>query len=251
MRKPKNPSVLAAMAGITSGNYARLCLKKGGAGMVTIGGYPIGQDMIKASKEVARRGRKEFILNSGKEAKEIFREAVIVPELPNLLINLRINRVEDARKFSQSFFNLVDEKPVIEINVHCRQPEIIQQGGGQSLLRRFETISDIIKVFQSKDFRVSLKFRGNAIASNIFTPRINQWQLDYLHIDSYKIGEEGTDLSLLEEYSNSIHNPVIGNNSVVDRKSAQAILDTGAQFFSVARAVQKNPLIFKELVKDF
>ncbi|MFX0185499.1 MAG: hypothetical protein ACFE95_20640, partial [Candidatus Hodarchaeota archaeon] len=186
-----------------------------------------------------------------REAEEIVREAIIVSELSNLIINLRINRVEDARNFSHSFSNLVDEKPVIEINAHCRQPEIIQRGGGQSLLSRFEIITDIIKAFQSKDFRVSLKFRGNAIASNKFTPRINQWQLDYLHIDSYKIGEEGTDLSLLEEYSNSINNPVIGNNSVVDRKSAQAILNTGAQFFSVARAVQKNPLIFKELVKDF
>ncbi|MFX1282178.1 MAG: tRNA-dihydrouridine synthase [Promethearchaeota archaeon] len=247
----RNPSILAAMAGITDGDFARHCLLKGGAGMVTIGGYSIGKEMITASKQVTQRGRKEFILRVGKEANDILREAHIVSTLTKLIINLRLNSLKVTRNFVQKFEDLINISPIIEINAHCRQKEILHIGGGQSLLQRFDVLTNIIKIFHSKDFKVSLKVRGNAVHPDILIPQVNQWQLDYLHIDSYKTGEEGTDLELLELYSNEINVPLIGNNSVVDKESAQAILDTGIQYFSVARAARMNPSIFKTLVKNY
>ncbi|UCG90249.1 MAG: hypothetical protein JSU57_00555 [Candidatus Heimdallarchaeota archaeon] len=251
MGNSENPSILAAMAGITDGDFANYCLLEGGAGMVTIGGYPIGREMITASVKVAQRGRKEFILQVGKEASEILREAQIISSLTSLIINLRLNNLKDTRKFIHRFEDLIIERPIIEINAHCRQSEISQIGGGQGLLQRFDVLTNIIKAFHSKDFKISLKVRGNVIHPDILIPRVNQWQLDFLHIDSYKTGEKGTDLGLLEHYVNEINAPLIGNNSVVDKKSAQAILSTGAQYFSVARAARKNPLIFKTFVKNF
>jgi TIM-barrel protein len=251
MKHSKNPSVLAAMAGITTGAFANKCLSYGGAGIVTIGGYPIGREMISASKEAVQRGRIEFILQNGNEANEIFKQATKVSELSNLIINLRFNKIEDVKRFSSLFSSLLGEKPILEINAHCRQPEYIRRGGGQNLLKRFNILTDLIKVCRSKDFRVSLKIRGNYIVPNLLIPRIDQWHLDFLHIDSYQAGKDCTDLELLKEYTQRINTPVIGNNSVVDSKSAKAILNTGAQLFSVARAAQKNPMIFKDLVKDF
>lgn len=247
----ENPSILAAMAGITDGDFAKYCLLEGGAGMVTIGGYSIGREMITASVKIAQRGRKEFILQVGKEANEILREARIISAYTKLIINLRINNLIAAKKFVCQFEDLIIEKPIIEINAHCRQKEISQIGGGQGLLQRFEVLTNIIKVFHSKDFKISLKIRGNNIHPDILIPRVNQWQLDFLHIDSYKTGEKGTDLGLLEHYAYEINTPLIGNNSVVDKKSVQAILNTGVQYFSVARAARKNPCIFQTLVKKF
>lgn len=251
MGKIKNPSVLAAMAGITNGDFAQLCLKHGGAGMVTIGGYSIGREMIQASIKIARRGRKEFILQVENESRGLSREANKIQDLSNLIINLRLNRSEDARKLAQEFHEIFPRKPIIEINTHCRQIEIIKEGGGQSLLHRSNVLKDIIREFYSKDFRISVKIRGNAISPDQFMSQVSQWPLDFLHIDSYQTGRKGTDLDLLTQYTQNLDISIIGNNSVTDLQSAKAILTTGVRFFSIARAAQKNPLIFDSLVKHF
>ncbi|MFX0207697.1 MAG: tRNA-dihydrouridine synthase [Candidatus Hodarchaeota archaeon] len=251
MKYSKNPSVLAAMTGITTGSFANKCLIHGGAGIVTIGGYPVGKEMILASKEAVQRGRMEFILRDGSEANEISKEALKVSDLSNLIINLRFNKIKDMKRFSSLLSNLLGEKPILELNAHCRQPEYVRRGGGQNLLKRLDTLNNLIKVCRSKDFRISLKIRGNSIVPDLLIPRIDQWHLDFLHIDSYQVGRDCTDLELLREYTQRINTPVIGNNSVVDFKSAKAILDAGAQLFSVARAAEKNPIIFKDIVKDF
>ncbi|MFX1515621.1 MAG: hypothetical protein ACFFC6_04870 [Promethearchaeota archaeon] len=247
----RNPSILAAMAGITNGDFANQCLTEGGAGMVTVGGFPIGKEMILASSIIAQRGREEFILHEGEEHKEILKEIHTITDLSLLIINLRLNNSEEAKKFARNFGNLLPVKPTIEINAHCRQPEIIQFGGGQGLLQRFEVLSEIIKAFQSENFSISLKIRGNAINPNFLIPQVERWHINFLHIDSYKEGVIGTDLALLKFYTTKTNVPIIGNNSVVDYPSAQAILTTGVQYFSVARAARKNPEIFKGLLKPF
>ncbi len=251
MGNSKNSSALAAMAGITNGDFAKHCLINGGAGTVTIGGYPIGKDMVTASIKVAQRGRKEFILNLGKEADEIAREVNKIPFFSRLVINIRVSSSKETREFAQKFSDLLEERPIIEINAHCRQAEIVQKGGGQGLLKRFEVLMEIIEALRFNDFKISLKIRGNAVNSDVLIPKVNQWHLDFLHIDSYKIGEIGTDLTLLKHYARRINFPLIGNNSVVDLKSAQAVLNTGAKIFSVARAARENPLIFRTLIKHF
>ncbi|MFW9904561.1 MAG: tRNA-dihydrouridine synthase [Candidatus Thorarchaeota archaeon] len=251
MANSRNPSILAAMAGVTNGDFAKQCLIEGGAGMVTIGGYPIGREMIIASSKIAQRGRKEFILHVGREADEILNETHKIPDLSRLITNLRINSAKEANHIACEFENQLSEKPIIEINAHCQQPEITQFGGGQGLLQRFDVLADIISTFQSRNFKISLKIRGNAINPDFFIPKVNQWQIDFLHIDSYKNKTIGTDLDLLEEYTMKTNIPIIGNNSVVDITSAQAILTTGALYFSVARAARRNPNIFKALVKHF
>ncbi|UCE14112.1 MAG: hypothetical protein JSV04_02775 [Candidatus Heimdallarchaeota archaeon] len=251
MEKIKNPSVLAAMAGITDGDFAQFCLKRGGAGMVTIGGYPVGREMIQASIKIAQRGRKEFILQSGNESRDLLREANKIKDVSSLIINLRLNQSKEAKKLAQEFTEIITEKPIIEINAHCRQVEITEEGGGQSLLYRSKVLNDIIRNFHSRDFRISLKIRGNAISPDVFSHQVCQWPLDFLHIDSYQVGRKGTDLDLLTKYTQILDISIIGNNSVTDFQSAKAILNTGARFFSIARAAQKNPSIFYSLVKHF
>jgi TIM-barrel protein len=248
MKLSRNPSILAAMAGTTTGEFANHCLTVGGAGMVTIGGFPVGREMIAAAKEAVQRGRAEFLLQNRNEASEIYIEAMKVSSLADLILNLRFNRTSHAKNFVHALSDFLAEKPVIEINAHCRQPEFTERGGGQSLINRPKLLNDMIKVFKSKDFRVSLKIRGNAVSSSLFISQVKEWQLDLIHIDSYKEGEEGTDLQLLKEFTNQLNIPVIGNNSIIDYNSAQEILKTGVQAFSVARAAQKNPLVFKEIV---
>jgi tRNA-dihydrouridine synthase len=79
---------------------------------------------------------------------------------------------------------------------------------------------------------------------------VNKWEIDFFHVDSYQQGVLGTDLNLLKQYFMSWNGTIIGNNSVIDTKSAEAVLNTGAEFFSVARAAQENIGIFKEIIKN-
>ena len=126
MGNSRNPSILAAMAGITNGDFAKRCLIESGVGKVTIGGYPIGKEMITASFKVAQRGRNEFILQVGKEPEEILNEAHKISNFSQLIINLRLNSVKDADNFARNLGSLLSERPLIEINAHCRQIEILQ-----------------------------------------------------------------------------------------------------------------------------
>ncbi|MFX0086022.1 MAG: hypothetical protein ACFFAU_10120 [Candidatus Hodarchaeota archaeon] len=246
----KNPSILAAIAGITNGEFSGYCMEKGCAGFVTIGGYSIGKEMINASIKSRKRGRNEFVLKLGEEAKEIFNETCKISKFSNVFINLRLNSVDDAKKFSRNLKDYLGiSDPILEINAHCRQIEIIQEGGGQNLLQRIITLNEIIKVFQSKDFKVSLKIRGNTVSPTSLKPHIKRWQLDFLHIDSYKEGFKGTDLQQLNCYAKALDVAIIGNNSVIDLQSARAILETGANYFSIARAAEKDPLIFKNIIE--
>jgi TIM-barrel protein len=247
----KNPSMLAAMSGITNGDFSGYCLDKGSAGFVTIGGYSIGKKMISATIKSSKRGRNEFILKLGEEAREIFKETSKISKISNVFINLRLDNIHDAKKFSSYLTDLLGKnQPILEINAHCRQMEIIRNGGGQNLLRRVTTLEEIIKIIQSKDFKVSLKIRGNAVSSASLIPNIKRWQLDFLHIDSYREGIKGTDLKLLNCYTKALDVTIIGNNSVIDLQSARAILGTGAEYFSIARAAKKDPLIFKNIIES-
>lgn len=247
-----NPSVLAAMAGITNGDFSNHCLVEGGAGFVTIGGYSIGKEMIRASIKSKQRGRNEFILNYREEEKEIHHEISKISDSSRVIINLRVNTYFVAKNFAIRFRDLLNnDQPTLEINAHCRQTEIVEKGGGQGLLQRIDTLEKIVKAFQSEDFKVSLKIRGNTVPPSFLIPQIEKWHLDFLHIDSYKEGSSGTDLKLLNHYTKALDIAIIGNNSVIDLQSALAILNTGASYFSIARAAQRNPSIFSNLLKHF
>lgn len=251
MTEQKNRSVLAAMAGFTDGSFAAKCLFEGGAGMVTLGGIPIGKSMIESSVKLIKRGRKEFLPHNGEEVIFLKRQLHYFPKLRNIIVNLRLKNEIDAKYIANALYAEYSELPVVEINAHCRQKEVIEIGGGQTLLVRLFELEKIIEALYSKDFQISLKIRGNAIKPEILIPKIKRWPLKYLHIDSYLKGIDGTDLNLISHYFNNIETPIIGNNSVKDFKSAAAILTSGASYFSIARASLRNHKIFRQILKDF
>ncbi len=251
MTDQNNRSILAAMAGYTDGSFAAKCLFEGGAGMVTLGGIPIGKSMIESSIKLIKRGRKEFLPHNGEEINFLNEELKHFPSLSSIILNLRLKHGIDAEYIASALYTEYSELPLVEINAHCRQKEVIELGGGQNLLARISELQMIIEAFYSKDFQISLKIRGNAIKPEKLIPEIKRWPLNYLHIDSYLEGIDGTDLNLITHYSNNIEIPIIGNNSVKDFKSAAAILSAGASFFSIARASLVNYKIFGQILKDF
>ena len=251
MKISSRQAILAAMAGITDSSFGSEIYNIGYVGKLTLGGYPIGKSMIIASKSAVNRGRTEFILQENLEAVYISKELEKLPSEADIIINLRINDPEETKRFINHLSSIVFSKPIIEINAHCQQIEFMKKGGGQYLLKRLPVLEKIIMIIQRSDFCTSLKIRGNAVIPRKFIQIVNKWNLDYLHIDSYTRGKEGADLTLLKEFVSHSNVSIIGNNSVVCADSAKAILQTGAEFFSVARAARKDKSIFKAIINHY
>jgi len=249
MSPSKKNSILAAMAGITNGEFAAHFYNTHQVGKVSIGGYPIGKEMIEAAILATKRGRKEFILQEGEEAFSIVRELNCIESPSDTILNLRINSKIDVERFAKQLSSEITFKPIIEINLHCQQQEFLSAGGGQSLIKRPTLLREMINVIQAYDYPISLKIRGNHVDPESFSKIVNRSNIDYLHVDSYEIGAQGTDLNLLNQFEYHCQTSVIGNNSVIDFTSAENVLKTGVEYFSVARAARSNRNIFNTIIK--
>ncbi|MHA2176168.1 MAG: hypothetical protein ACXABI_15175 [Candidatus Hodarchaeales archaeon] len=249
MKISSHLAILAAMSGITDSSFVNQFYKTGLVGKVTLGGYSIGGEMIDAAKMVTGRNRKEFILPKHMEASIIAQEFTSLSSGQDTIINLRLNRSEDSQRFARQLSESISIKPIIEINAHCRQPEFLEKGGGHNLLRRPEILKKIIRTFQAFDFQISVKLRGNVIEPKTFANLISNQDIEYIHIDSYQNNVLGTDLELLKKFIDCCDPLIIGNNSVKDKKSAEAILRAGANYFSLARAALNDKYVFHKIIR--
>lgn len=242
-------AILSAMAGITDGEFAKKCLDAG-AFKVCIGGFPIGKVMHLATKSLVKRGRKEFEIDPKNEVSDIFKEVNNVEHPDKVFINLRVVNALDLNKFLAEFIEINSTESVIEINAHCRQPEIINRGGGQKLIEKMESLSSLFRTTKRYDLKVSLKIRSNVIPDiHEFGAWITRSDIDYLHIDSYKPGIEGMDCEFIQSMSSLTDTKIIANNSINTPEDALLARRAGASYYSIARGSINNPEIFKNFIK--
>lgn len=231
------------MAGITDGNF---CRKMAGHGfdMVTIGGYNLDKKTIDAGKKIIQRGRPEFDIKKEDIISSIKNEAAIIKDSWNGLVsaNLRSTSPEKIIQISK-----LPEIDVVEINAHCRQPEITDIGCGQALLYETERLYDYTKnVVDNADSKVSVKIRANIEkVDDIEVSRIIQEAgADFLHVDAMKQGYNYADYELIRSIKENTEIFLIGNNSIRDLKSARKMISAGADGISIARAAMNGNIPF-------
>lgn len=239
------------MAGITDGDFARLAAE-GGAGGVSIGGFSIEKKLLKASKDINQRGRTEFIFPWNLSSKIIAKEIGKIDGICPVIVNLRTTKKDQLIEFCRNLSDTSQEEFFIEINAHCKQPEIMALGGGQSLLARRDLLKDMISEVKALDFPVSVKVRSCAIDSANLIKIAKKCSPDLLHIDSYIPGVPGLDLETIREVVSNIpiQIEVIGNNSIIDARSALAVLQAGVKYFSIARAAKDEPCNVGKIWKE-
>jgi len=121
---------------------------------------------------------------------------------------------------------------ILEIDAHCRQPEIMDIGAGQALLSDLPRLVEIMeKIKEELDVLTILKFRGNIVPEREVSLAVNGL-CDALHVDAMIEGKSDTDLNVFLNIPDWIF--LIGNNSVRNAKSAQAVLEV-CDAFSFAR----------------
>ncbi|MHA1304058.1 MAG: tRNA-dihydrouridine synthase [Candidatus Heimdallarchaeaceae archaeon] len=249
------PIIQAAMAGISDKEFVQQMLDLG-AGMVTLGGYSIDQTTHNATQEIRERGRKETIIPlETEELKRWCKTNLDLDKRDNkqlIALNLRFSsfsqNVEERMKY---FSQYVD---VIEINAHCRQPEIMIAKAGQYLIEDLNILNSILEHARKKlsSTFLGLKIRGYKIEKKReLVDIIERSKLDYLHIDCMQPGEHKANIKLISEFSKLTDIAIIGNNSVRTMDDVKNMLTAGASAISMARPLISNSYNIKKLIDAF
>ncbi|MDI6701993.1 MJ0144 family RNA dihydrouridine synthase-like protein [Methanothermobacter wolfeii] len=236
--------VLAPMAGISD---AEFCLKliPYGFDMVTLGGYNADMETCRAGRLIIGRGRPEFDFDFNELPAVVAEEASKIKDRFDVRVSVNLRATEPEGIIEISRLDPVD---VVEINAHCRQPEITRTGAGQAMLLEPEFLGDFTReVVRKAASEVSVKIRGNVPEADtvLISEILDQEGCSYIHLDAMKPGVDRADLELVSRVSGAVRRArIIGNNSIRDLRSARAMLDAGADGVSVARAALSGRLSF-------
>ncbi len=229
----ENPFVLAPMAGITDLPFRMLC-KEQGAGLLYT-------EMVSA-KAISYRNRNTLPLMeiSPKEhpvALQIFGSE---PEL----------MAEVARSIEDQPFDILD------INMGCPVPKVVNNGEGSALLKDPELIRKIVSaVSRAVKKPVTVKMRigfEGADVDPVETAKIMEdagaaaIAVHGRTRQQYYSGK--ADWDTIRKIKEAVSVPVIGNGDVDSPKKAEAMLkETGCDAVMIGRAVRGNPWIFREM----
>lgn len=145
---------------------------------------------------------------------------------------------------------------MIDINMGCPAPKIVNNGDGSALMKNPELAGKIISTVKSRvKIPVSVKFRMGWDESNINaiqfakTAEENGADAITIHGRTRKQFYSGTaNLDIIKSVKNTVKIPVIGNGDVCSGESAKRMLEfTGCDGIMIGRAAQGNPWIFTEI----
>jgi len=230
------------MAGIVDSGFANKFASN--AGLVVLGAFNLDKVSITVASDLVAMGRKEFISDEPmerlkKEIREIISESAVA-------VNVRSTKLEpliEAAKF------IKEEGAILELNAHCRQPEMLEVGIGEALLHDFPRLSTWIKAIKETGVVLSVKVRSNVVNDIELARLIDKSGADIIHSDASLDGF-GADLDAISNYRDATRLFLIGNNSITDFDGAKDMFSRGADMVSVARGVVQNPKLIRELVES-
>lgn len=238
----KNPIALAPMAGIADSAFANQYA--GNAGLVVLGAFSLDEASIAVASKLVARGRKEFISDEPLEL--IKKEIRAVKPGTAVAVNVRSAALEpliEAAKVVKA------EGAILELNAHCRQPEMLEAGIGEALLNDLSRLSAWIKAIKETGVVLSVKVRANVVDDIELARIIDKSGADIIHVDAMQEGY-GPDLDAILDYRDATRLFLIGNNSIRDFEAAKDMFSRGADMVSVARGVMESPELINELVDN-
>lgn len=236
----KSPVALAPMAGITDSSFAKRFAPH--AGLVSIGGYNLDNETTGAAREEVKRGRREFIIT---EPLEHIRRELAALEDCGACVSVNV-RAASEEAYVEAAGIAREHSVIVELNAHCRQPEMMALGAGEALLHDIPRLSSIISKMKSTGAVVSVKTRANVANDAELAVAIEKAGADIIHIDAMRAGD-GHDVRVIRATRNLTDLFIIGNNSVVDFESAKELFSYGADMVSIARAALGSPDVVRQV----
>ena len=229
----ENPFVLAPMAGITDLPFRELC-KEQGAGLLYT-------EMVSA-KAISYRNRNTIPLMEISPGENPVALQIFGSE-PELM-------AEVAKSIEDQPFDILD------INMGCPVPKVVNNGEGSALLKNPELIRKIVSaVSRAIKKPVTVKMRVGFEGEDVDPVETAKIMEDSgaaaiaVHgrtRQQYYSGKADWDTIRKIKEAGSV--PVIGNGDVDSPKKAEAMLkETGCDAVMIGRAVRGNPWIFREM----
>ena len=229
----ENPFVLAPMAGVTDMPFRTLC-KEQGAGLICM-------EMISA-KAISFHNKNTIALMKIDPCEHPVSMQLFGSE-PELL-------AEVAKSIEDTAFDILD------INMGCPVPKVVNNGEGSALLKNPELIVQIIKSVSSAIQKpVTVKVRIGFENVPVDIVEIARRAEDAgaaaiaVHGRTRQQYYSGTaDWDIIRQVKEAVSIPVIGNGDVDSPLKAEALLkQTGCDGVMIGRAVRGNPWIFREM----
>lgn len=146
---------------------------------------------------------------------------------------------------------------MIDINMGCPAPKIVNNGDGSALMKNPELAGKIISaVRKSVNCPMSVKFRmgwdDDSINAVEFAKTAENNGADAITIHGRTRAQfysGKANLEIIKKVKEAVKIPVIGNGDVHDSKSAKYMLDyTGCDGIMIGRAAQGNPWLFSSVL---
>lgn len=229
----ENPFVLAPMAGVTDMPFRTLC-KEQGAGLICM-------EMISA-KAISFHNKNTIALMKIDPCEHPVSMQLFGSE-PELM-------AEVAKSIEDKDFDILD------INMGCPVPKVVNNGEGSALLKNPELIVQIIKSVSSAIQKpVTVKVRIGFENAPVDIVEIARRAEDAgaaaiaVHGRTRQQYYSGTaDWDIIRQVKEAVSIPVIGNGDVDSPLKAEALLkQTGCDGVMIGRAVRGNPWIFREM----
>ena len=229
----ENPFVLAPMAGVTDMPFRTLC-KEQGAGLICM-------EMISA-KAISFHNKNTIALMKIDPCEHPVSMQLFGSE-PELM-------AEVAKSIEDKDFDILD------INMGCPVPKVVNNGEGSALLKNPELIVQIIKSVSSAIQKpVTVKVRIGFENAPVDIVEIARRAEDAgaaaiaVHGRTRQQYYSGTaDWDIIRQGKEALSIPVIGNGDVDSPLKAEALLkQTGCDGVMIGRAVRGNPWIFREM----
>jgi TIM-barrel protein len=216
---------LASLSGEADADWAAAGADLAGAAF--LGGVALDEPSQKAASKLVDRDRQEFLpddpLQFIDDQLSALDDVSIQPG-----VNVRSTSVDPIREAAAL---CASHDAILEINAHCRQPEMCEIGCGETLLADLTRLTDYVSVAAAEGPAVSVKVRTEVPDVDLPTvaSRIETAGADTIHVDA--MDSE----AVIQDIASATDLFIIANNGVRDRETVQEYLGYGADAVSVGR----------------